>query len=183
MYFYLLPALNTSLALGSLLLATLTVFLYIDYFFLKGRYTSRYVKEFAWPAIALVTIGSVVMSLIYSEYFGFIPCSLCWLQRIALYPQALMSLLAWRMKDVVHFPVYGIALSLFGFLVGVYQYIYQMVPEEIYASGALPCLIDGSNVSCASKVVDEFGFVTFPLMSAITFAFLIIVYLNLRKVT
>ncbi|OIP77422.1 MAG: hypothetical protein AUK16_01820 [Parcubacteria group bacterium CG2_30_44_11] len=127
----------------------------------------------------LTTTGSVVISLIYSEYFGFIPCSLCWLQRIAIYPQALLSVIAFKVKDTVFFPLYGIALSTFGLLVSLYQYIYQLLPKETTA-GLIPCLADGS-ADCAAKVINEFGFVTFPLLSAITFAFLIIMYLNIRR--
>ncbi|OGG41602.1 hypothetical protein A2837_00195 [Candidatus Kaiserbacteria bacterium RIFCSPHIGHO2_01_FULL_46_22] len=121
------------------------------------------------------------MSLLYSEYFGFIPCSLCWLQRIAIYPQAVLSIIAFKSGDKLHFPVYGIALSILGLLVAVYQYIYQMLPREAGGSSVLPCLADGSNADCAVKVIDAFGFVTFPLISAISFAFLIVVYLNLRR--
>jgi disulfide bond formation protein DsbB len=128
----------------------------------------------------VVTIGSVVVSLIYSEYFGFIPCSLCWLQRIALYPQALLSIFAFKIKDTVFFPLYSIVLSVFGFGVGIYHYIYQMLPKEVATSDFVPCLADGS-ADCAVRIIDEFGFVTFPLLSAITFAFLIVFYLNARR--
>ena len=92
-----------------------------------------------------------------------------------------MSILAFRAKDTVFFPVYGIGLSLFGLVVAIYQYVYQMVPKETLASGALPCLIDGSGADCSVKVINQFGFVTFPFLSAVTFVFLIIVYLYLRK--
>lgn len=178
---FLLPTLNFYLALGGVALAIVTVMLYVDYFVFKGKYCANRVQEAAWLAIIGVTVGSVVMSLVYSEYFGFIPCSLCWLQRIAIYPQALMSIMAWRTRDTIHFTTYGIGLSVFGFIVAVYQYIYQMVPQSSLSSGVLPCLADGSNADCADKVINEFGFMTFPLLSAITFAFLIVVYLYLRK--
>jgi disulfide bond formation protein DsbB len=121
------------------------------------------------------------MSLVYSEYFGFIPCSLCWLQRIAIYPQALLVIMAWKTKDTLNFPKYGIGLSAFGFIVATYQYIYQMIPAEVREGGALPCLVDGSGADCASKVIDLFGFVTFPFISAVTFAFLIMMYLYLLR--
>jgi disulfide bond formation protein DsbB len=129
-----------------------------------------------------VTIGSVILSLVYSEYFGFVPCSLCWLQRIAVYPQALLSVLAFRLRDETHFPVYGIGLSIFGVAVALYQYVYQMLPKDVVTSHTImPCLADGSNADCAVKVIDVFGFITFPLISAVTFAFLIIVYLYMLR--
>lgn len=157
-----------------------TIGLFIDYYCNESKFYTRWLSRFAWPIIMATTIGSVATSLLYSEYFGFIPCSLCWLQRIALYPQALLSIIAFRVKENIFFPLYSIALSIFGFIVAVYQYIYQLQPEEVITSGVLPCLADGSS-GCATKVIEEFGFVTFPLLSAITFAFLIVMYLNLRR--
>jgi len=181
MFLTLLSTLNWSLAAGSLLLLGVTIVLYVDYFFNRSRHTGSLLNRFAWPLIIGVTVGSVAMSLLYSEYFGFIPCSLCWLQRIAIYPQALLSLIAFKNKDKLHFPVYGIALSVFGLMVAIYQYVYQMLPRETGGSGILPCLADGSNADCAIKVIDAFGFVTFPFISAVSFAFLIVLYLNLRR--
>lgn len=177
----LLPTLNFTLAVGGLALAAVTAALFVDYFFYKGKYFGERVKEAMWPVVVVTTIGSVAMTLLYSEYFKFVPCSLCWLQRIALYPQALLALMAFRTGDTKHFPLYGIGLSLFGLVVALYQYVYQLVPPAVRESGLAPCLIDGSNADCAVKVINEFGFVTFPLLSAISFAFLIMAYLYMRK--
>jgi disulfide bond formation protein DsbB len=176
----LLFVLNYLLAAGGLLLLVLTIGLYVDYFFNERKFYIRFVSKFVWFILLAVTLGSVAMTLVYSEYFGFIPCSLCWLQRIALYPQALFVLMAFKTKESVFYPTYSIALSIFGLGVAVYHYIYQMVPKEVLSSGVMPCLADGS-ADCASKVIDLFGFVTFPLLSAISFAFLIVLYLNLRR--
>lgn len=178
---YLLPTLNLALAVCGLALAAMTVALYVDYFLLKGKHFGEVVREFAWPLVMGVSIGSVALSLLYSEYFGFIPCSLCWLQRIAIYPQALMSVMAFKLRDHVYFPLYGIGLSVFGLAVAIYQYIEQMIPKEAVGNGVLPCLLDGSGADCADKVIDEFGFVTFPFLTAVTFAFLIVVYLYMRR--
>lgn len=176
----LLPTLNFVLAVGGLALLFVTAALYVDYFIYRGKYLAVRVKEAAWPVIIITTAGSVALSLIYSEYFKFIPCSLCWLQRLAIYPQALMALIAWKQGDERWFSLYGIGLSLFGLGVAIYQYIYQLIPPAA-REGFAPCLIDGSNADCAVKVIDEFGFVTFPFLSAVTFMFLIVVYLYLRK--
>lgn len=176
---YTIEDINFIVSLGGLALFALTLFLYIDYLLLGRRFYLRFGQNLVWPAIILTTIGSIAISLFYSEYLGFIPCSLCWLQRIALYPQGLFAIMAFRTKETIHFPTYNIALSAAGFIVAVYQYIYQMLPKEI-SSGVMPCLADGSG-DCALKVIDTFGFVTFPLLSAVTFAFLIVLYLNLKR--
>lgn len=176
---YTIADINLIFSLAGLALGVVTIFLYVDYFFLNRTYYLRYVERFSWLAITGVTVGSVAVSLFYSEWLGFIPCSLCWLQRIALYPQALFAIMAFRIKETVYFPMYNIALSIAGLIVAVYQYFYQMLPKEV-SSGIMPCLADGSG-DCALKVIDTFGFVTFPLLSAITFAFLIVMYLNLKN--
>jgi disulfide bond formation protein DsbB len=175
----LLFILNLVCAIGGLILLALTIALFADYYFNESKYYKRFVDKFVWFIIPALTVGSVALSLVYSDYFGFIPCSLCWLQRIALYPQALFALMAFKTKESVYFPLYSIGLSVFGFVVAAYQYIYQMIPTDI-RNEALPCLADGS-ADCGLKVIDLFGFVTFPFLSAVTFAFLIILYLNLRR--
>ncbi len=180
MYFW-LDTLNFLFALGGLVLLPVIAGLYADYFFCRSKYFTRWFLSCTRMAIVAITIGSVAISLLYSEYYGFVPCSLCWLQRIALYPQALLSIVAFRVKDHIYFPLYGIALSLFGLAVALYHYVYQLMPKEVSATGMImPCLADGS-ADCAVRVINEFGFMTFPLLSAITFALLIILYLNLRR--
>ena len=173
--------LNFLVALGGLGLLAATLVLFVDYFLWGSTLYTRFVHEFTWPLMVVTTVGSVALSLVYSEYFGFIPCSLCWLQRIALYPQALMVLMAVRSKEQIFFPLYGIGLSVFGFLVAVYHYVYQLVPKDAATGGIMPCLADGS-ADCGAKIIDQFGFVTFPFLSAVTFAFLIALYLNLRRI-
>jgi disulfide bond formation protein DsbB len=180
MYFW-LDMLNFWFAIAGLAMIPVTVGLYADYFFYKSKYYLQWFHEYVWIAVMAITVGSVAVSLLYSEYFGFVPCSLCWLQRIALYPQALLSILAFKIKDSTYFPLYGIALSIFGFGVALYQYVYQLLPQGPETSRLMPCLADGS-ADCAVRVINEFGFVTFPLLSAITFALLIILYLNQRRV-
>lgn len=171
---------NLVFSLAGLGLLAVTAALFIDYLFLGRKYYTTYIHQFVWPLLIATTVGSVATTLFYSEYLGFIPCSLCWLQRIALYPQALFAVMAFNMKERVYYPVYGIGLSVFGFIVAVYQYIYQMLPRDV-SSGLMPCLADGS-ADCAEKVMETFSFVTFPLLSATTFAFLIVLYLNLKKI-
>lgn len=182
MYLSPLAYLNLALAIGGLALAVITLFLAYDLIFRKGAYLGERLRPYLFPLLISTTVGSVFLSLLYSEYFGFIPCSLCWLQRIAIYPQALLAILAFRRTDTVHFPVYGLALSLFGLAAAMYHYMYQMIPTDIRTGVGVPCLADGS-ADCASKVIDLFGFVTFPFLSAVTFAFLITLYFYLRRAT
>jgi disulfide bond formation protein DsbB len=170
---------NTLFAAAGLLVLLLTSVLAYDYLSNEQKIYRALVQKFVWVLMIVTAWGGVASTLLYSEVFGFIPCSLCWLQRVALYPIALLSIAAFVRKDQQHFPIYGITLSIFGFLVATYQYIYQALPAEVAATGIF-CLADGS-ADCSKKVMEVFGFVTFPFLSAVLFLFLIILFLHLRK--
>ena len=172
---------NTTFAVGGLGLLVVTILLSYDYVYGKQRLFTTYVATNVWALIILTSWAGVASTLLYSEVFGFVPCSLCWLQRVALYPQAIMAMVAFNHRDTVNFPVYGIFLSVFGFVVAVYQYIYQALPTELTSTGIF-CLADGS-ADCSKKVMEVFGFVTFPFLSAVLFLFLIILFLHLKKAT
>jgi len=179
LYFY-VQEINLLYAVAGLLVLIITLGLFYDYLWNESKLYERFFKAYVWWLLMGTTIGGVATTLLYSEYFGFVPCALCWLQRVALYPQALLSVVAYKFKDGVFYPLYGIAISSFGFLVAVYHYIYQAVPSEVRETSLLPCLADGS-ADCGTKFMEVFGFVTFPFLSAVLFAFLIVLYLNLRQ--
>ena len=125
-----------------------------------------------WIGFALTLIGSA-LTLFYSEVIGFPPCPLCWWQRVFLYPQVVLFALAlWRRDRTV--AGYSIALSIIGLGVGLYHHALQVLP-----AGSLPCPAEGT-VSCAQRFVFEFGYITFPLMAASLFAFLIVLMLFVR---
>ena len=123
----------------------------------------------------LLSIGGVAVSLFYSEILGVLPCGLCWLQRVFLYPQALLFAVAiWKSdRSVVD---YSIAFSIFGGAIALYQHYLQMGGASI-----LPCPAVATGVDCAQRYLFEFGYITFPLMSFTIFAFLIILMLFVRK--
>lgn len=126
-----------------------------------------------WIAFAL-SFSASAMTLFYSEVLGFPPCPLCWWQRVFLYPQAvLFSLAIWKCERRVI--DYSIALSVLGLGVALYHHMLQILP-----SGTLPCPAEGT-VSCAQRLIFEFGYVTFPMMAVSVFAFLIALMWFLRK--
>jgi disulfide bond formation protein DsbB len=172
---------NLFYALAGLVVLVITLLLIYDLRFSDQKLFKEYVQPYVSWIIMITSIGGAMTTLLYSEVLGFIPCSLCWLQRAALYPQAILSVVAFRLKEWVFFPVYGIVLSSFGLLVATYQYIYQALPEETLASGLVPCLADGS-ADCSKTVMEVFGFVTFPFLSGVMFLFLIVLYSHLRKI-
>jgi disulfide bond formation protein DsbB len=117
----------------------------------------------------LITLSAVVGSLIYSNVVGFEPCELCWWQRIFVYPQAVIFLIAWIKKDRKIFS-YTIPLSIIGALVGAYHSFINLGGES-----SLPCAVEGG--ACAKLFVLEYGYITIPMMSLTISAFLILVAL------
>lgn len=169
--------LNYWLALGTLAMQVGTTGLLVSYL-LRNRLPSLEWKRALlakwglWTGFALALAGSA-LTLYYSEILGFPPCPLCWWQRVFLYPQvALFALAIFRRDRAI--ANYSILLSTLGLGVALYHHALQVLP-----SGSLPCPAEGA-VSCAQRFVFEFGYVTFPLMGATLFAFLIVLMLFVR---
>jgi len=120
------------------------------------------------PTSFSVAAISVLVSLTYSEFIGFVPCELCWVQRIFMYPQfIILGLAIWKKtKDSA---MYCLALSVIGAIVAGYHFYGQS-----FNPNALPaCDIVSGATSCAVKYFVEFGYVTLPLMSLTAFLLLI----------
>ncbi len=164
-----IATLNFLLALGGVGLGFGVVVLCFD-LRSKNFTLQKLVSVYGLLAAFLLTTVSSIMTLIYSEVFDFVPCGLCWLQRIFLYPQVLMLALAIYTKDKT-VAKYGIVLSIPGLVVSLYQHYLQMGGAEFIA-----CPTTGAGADCAERILFEFGFMTYPLMSAFLFAFLIALY-------
>ena len=111
----------------------------------------------AWLVAFVATIGS----LVYSEIIHFPPCRLCWFQRIAMYPMAIVLLVA-AIRREFQAKYYALPLALIGLGISIYHYILQRVPN--LESGAC----DPSN-PCSAVFVDIFGFISIPFMAGAGF--------------
>lgn len=155
---------NWLIGVGTVLMQIAVVAL-VALFFVRDQKMESLVLRFALPGAFLLSLIGVVMSLIYSEYFGLVPCSLCWITRIFLFPQAIFFGIAALKKDT-KIAVYSLALSIPGVLVGLYQHYLQMGGTSV-----LPCPASGE-ADCAKRFLFEFGYITFPLVGATTFILL-----------
>ncbi len=128
----------------------------------------------AWLIAAASTLGA----LFFGEVMQLPPCVLCWYQRIFMFPLVLILPLGLFPLDprVVR---YGLALALPGGLVAVFHLLLVagVVPESIK-----PCT---QGVPCSETVIEWFGFLTIPLLSAVAFstiiALLVAAHLRSRK--
>tara|TARA_B100001093_G_C26509063_1_gene876717 strand:+ start:160 stop:708 length:549 start_codon:yes stop_codon:yes gene_type:complete len=123
----------------------------------------------AWTIASLASIGS----LFYSEISGFVPCTYCWYERIAMYPLVLILGVGIYLKSKDSW-LYALPLSIIGLLITIYHYQLQMFPNQ----NSLSC---STEVSCTGTWIKEFGFVTMPFMALSTF-FLISVLLLIPNI-
>jgi disulfide bond formation protein DsbB len=111
----------------------------------------------AWLVAIVATVGS----LMYSELFHYIPCRLCWFQRIAMYPLSVILLVgAIRREAVVRF--YAIPISLIGLAVSVYHNLVQFFPS-LEGGSCDPA------VPCSARSIEVFGFMDLPFMAGAGF--------------
>ncbi|MEO6508983.1 MAG: disulfide oxidoreductase [Patescibacteria group bacterium] len=123
---------------------------------------------------------ATLTSLFFSEVMKFPPCVLCWYQRICLYPVVIILLVGILRKNKdIH--LYVLPLTLIGEAIAIYHNLlyYKIIPESI-----APCI---NGVSCTTKFIEFFGFITIPFLSLVAFSVInicmIIYMLNARKTT
>lgn len=136
----------------------------------------KHVLSLLFTASLIAVIGS----LSYSEIVGFLPCDLCWIQRIFMYPQAILAFIAMRRKDRGIIP-YLLSLSIFGIIVATYH---SLVHWRFISGSILKCTA-GDAAPCAKVYVLSYGYITIPFMAFTVFAYLItisvIYYLARRR--
>lgn len=125
-----------------------------------------------WSIALIATLGS----LYYSEIKGYIPCTMCWYQRIFMYPIVLIGIIALIQKNA-RIALTTAAFSLIGGCIALYHYGIQKLPA--LQESAPTC----GGVSCTGQYINYFGFVTIPLLSFVAFAFIFIASLVLLKET
>lgn len=123
-----------------------------------------------WGQSLLALLGS----LFFSEVMGYIPCELCWVQRILMYPLVIIYGVAAVKKDItVALP--GLILSGIGMFVSLYHYLVQKLPalhEAGSSCGVIPC---------NAEYVNYFGFITIPFLAGTAFVIIFVLHLTLIK--
>ena len=132
----------------------------------------RTVEGYELWLVFLVSSIATGGSLFFSEIAHFVPCELCWYQRICMYPLTIVSLLAALANDR-RVARYLLPLPLVGACVSVYH----LLVENKVVGQSTACLISAPG-GCATKWIEEFGYVTIPVLAltafALTFAFLLL---------
>jgi disulfide bond formation protein DsbB len=128
----------------------------------------------AWLLSCVATLGAMFLS----EIMKIPPCSLCWYQRIFMFPLAILLPLGLFPLDrrIVR---YTLPLALLGWLVGAFHLLlmHGVIPESLK-----PC---SQGVPCTDIQIEWFGFVTIPLLSLLSFTIIVgllsAAYLRIRE--
>ena len=119
----------------------------------------------AWLIASVSTLGA----LFFGEVMQLPPCVLCWYQRIFMFPLVLILPIGLFPLDrkVVR---YGLPLAVLGWLFAVFHLLLVagVIPESIK-----PCT---QGVPCSQTVIEWFGFVTIPLLSAVAFSVIVALF-------
>ncbi|MEK7180204.1 MAG: disulfide bond formation protein B [Patescibacteria group bacterium] len=164
------PFLSVQILSSLILLGDILFFvLLLLFFFGKGEIYKKvfsFLGHYALHAGTLISFGALAGSLLFSNAIGFVPCELCWVQRIFIYPQALLFAIALYKKDEAVVD-YSLALSSLGLIVALYHSYIQ------WGGGSLiPCTAEGAE--CSKIFFMEFGYITIPVMSLTAFAYLLL---------
>ncbi len=121
----------------------------------------------AFLVAAIATGGS----LFFSEVAHFVPCELCWFQRVCMYPLSITTLLMALANDhraaryLLPLPLVGAGVS-----------VYHILVENGVVTQAQACLVSAPG-GCATKWINEFGYMTIPTLAltgfVLVFAFLL----------
>lgn len=112
----------------------------------------------AWVLVTAATLGS----LFFSEVMGVPVCTLCWYQRIAMYPLVLIlaiGLLPYDPKVLR----YATALASVGWLIAVFH---VLLVAGVIPKNAQPCV---QGIPCSETHISLLGFLNIPSLSLLTF--------------
>jgi len=133
------------------------------------------VGQYSLLGAFLVALLSTAGSLYFSEIAKIVPCELCWLQRILMYPQVVLLGLALLKKNRDIF-YQSATLSIIGFAIAVYHYYLQRGGNPL-----VPCSTVGYSVDCAKNFTLNYGYITIPVMAMTGFVMIIIAMILHRR--
>ncbi|MBS97714.1 MAG: disulfide bond formation protein B [Oceanospirillaceae bacterium] len=137
------------------------------------------VGQHSWNSLFiawLVALAATLGALFIGEIMGQVPCQLCWYQRIAMFPLALILGVACATEDPsVH--RYAVPLAGAGAAVALWHNLlfFGVIPAAIQ-----PC---GQGPSCSSADMTILGGLPLPLLSLAAFAIIFFLLFNIRLKT
>lgn len=126
-------------------------------------FIKKYILYIGW-AQSIIAMGG---SLFFSEILKYPPCVLCWYQRIAVYPMVILFAVAIYRKSREIF-YYAMPILVIGWIISLYHNLlyFKILPESV-----APCSM---GVSCTTKYIEYFGFITIPFLCFVALTVMII---------
>jgi len=135
----------------------------------------NFIRKYALHLALIQALAATLGSLYFSEIKHFTPCTLCWYQRILMYPLIIIFTVAILRRDK-NIAYYALPMSILGAIVALYHYLLQMTS-----------LADAVPVACSAygpcrEVQALFlGFITIPFLSLTAFTVITLLMLVILK--
>jgi disulfide bond formation protein DsbB len=123
----------------------------------------------AWIIATIATVGS----LYFSEIMGYLPCTLCWYQRILMYPLVIVLGIATARKDLNQ-TLYVLPITILG--MGFSSYHYAIEKTDWFDREGNVCGI----IPCDAEYINWLGFITIPFLALIAFTLITILLVSIR---
>lgn len=137
----------------------------------------NFIKNNLLQFALIISSVSTLGSLYFSEIVKFPPCSLCWYQRLFMYPIMIVLIIGLWKKDK-NLPTYVLSFSIIGLIISIYH---NLLYYGIIAEDFQPCTV---GISCTERQLDLFGFITIPLLSLLAFIMinlLTVIHIKINK--
>lgn len=130
----------------------------------------QYALFISWVIALVAMLGS----LYFSEIRQFVPCTMCWYQRICMYPLVLILGIGSFQNDF-NVKKLALPLSIIGLLISTWHYLEQKVPGFAEIK---PCT---QGVPCSSEYINVFGFITIPFLAGTAFLLISLILIFTKK--
>jgi disulfide bond formation protein DsbB len=127
----------------------------------QKNWFAAYVRHYSLYAAWTIALIAMFGSLYFSQVQGLIPCTLCWYQRIVMYPLVIILAIG-IFKNDHGIKDYAAPLSVIGIAVAFYQVLLQ----QGWVKDIGVC---SATANCAVKQAVLFNSITIPMLSLLAF--------------
>lgn len=124
--------------------------------------------------IAVISLIATLGSLYFSDIRGFPPCTLCWYQRIFMYPIIAIATIGILQKNEKSAAITAF-FSIVGGMISLYHYGIQKL---VFLQDSAPSC---GTVSCTGHYINYLGFITIPFLALTAFLLIAITSLLMLK--
>ena len=122
-----------------------------------------------------ISSSATMASLILSNILRYVPCELCWFQRILMFPLPFIFAVALLRRDKLVY-LYALPLIILGSIIALYQSLLQW---NVLSETSATCSL--TNISCGEPIINWLGFLTIPFGSLLSFVLLGWLMMRLRR--